>query len=269
MTWVRWGANKFVKWLARFAGDNMYDKSAVPDADWYRAQVGTAIAVAKQTTELLIDMIKPAFPKDMCSSNIGAMPKRSTVFLNTEDLFLYRPAGMSNKVVRVALAQSYLKDHAGKMFYDFKNNSKLRDEDEYLRLVQAERIMLRSLLSTRLGVAAAVTDEEVPALAGPVVTPAPAAAPAVSAAEEAPAPPLVAPAIAAPPAVPVVDASCLDEIEDVFGHGGGMDGDADDDVFTVVAHGGGSSSAASAAKKPKLFTFGRKPESLTIDLDSD
>ena len=85
----------------------------------------------------------------------------------------------------------------------------------------------------------------------------------VSAAEKAPAPPVVAPAVAAPPAVPVVGASCLEDIDDVFGHGGSMDGDTNDDGFAGVTLGEGSSSAALAAKKPKLFTFGRKPESLT------
>ena len=112
MTYVRWGATKFVRGQARFGGDNEYDAAAEPsDTDWALALHSSDPKA--ETTKLLLNMIKPAFPANFSPSNVGAMMKRCNVALNTPKSVFFRPAGVSEAVQKLPLLDGYIVSSAG------------------------------------------------------------------------------------------------------------------------------------------------------------
>ena len=69
MTRERWGASKFVRGQARFGADNEYDEQAEPsDDDWTWATTLPADESVFKTTQYLVDMVKPSFPKGLSKS---------------------------------------------------------------------------------------------------------------------------------------------------------------------------------------------------------
>ncbi|CAK0890447.1 unnamed protein product [Prorocentrum cordatum] len=150
MTYVRWGAAKFVRGqarrLAKFGGDNEYNASAEPNGEeWGLA--ATSPDAAKRTTAILVDMIRPAFPKGMSESNLGAMLKRCNVALNTQHSFFFRPAGKDSVVEKLPLMSSYITAEAGKILMRFLRRKKRRDQEEYDRLLAFEKKEVLQLMA--------------------------------------------------------------------------------------------------------------------------
>ncbi|CAK0830442.1 unnamed protein product [Prorocentrum cordatum] len=170
MTYVRWGAAKFVRGQARFGGDNEYDASAAPTAT-QRALASTGADAAQKTTAILTDMLKPTFPKNFSPSNVGAMLKRCTVFLNTPTDMFFRLAGTESRVEKLPLMDGYLKPEAGKMLRSYLARGVMRDEEEFDRVMAYEKKMVMEIMAKR-GVEYGVPAEA----AGPVGEPAAGAA---------------------------------------------------------------------------------------------
>ncbi len=134
---MRWGAAKFVKGQARFAGDNSYDPEGEPnEADWFKATSVSDAKKSKATTRFLIDMAKPAFPRNLSDANVGAILKRCTIMLNTKENLYFRLAGVDSVTQRHPLLKGgYLDEGKGKILYDFKESDVLRDPGEAERLL--------------------------------------------------------------------------------------------------------------------------------------
>ncbi|CAK0843767.1 unnamed protein product [Prorocentrum cordatum] len=137
MTYARWGAAKFARGRARFGGDNQCNSNAAPTAEQW-AFAATAPDAAKRTTGILVDMIRPAFPKGMSESNVGAMLKRRNVALNTREDFLFRPAGK-----------------AGNILMRFLEHKKRRDQEEYDRPLAFEKKEVLKLMAASRAAAGA------------------------------------------------------------------------------------------------------------------
>ncbi|CAK0810862.1 unnamed protein product [Prorocentrum cordatum] len=159
MTYVRWGAAKFVRGQARFGGENEYNASAEPSLeDWAFAVTGSDNA--KKTTQFLIDMILPAFPKHFSSSQIGAMLKRCNILLNTKTALYFRPAGQGSAVEKHPLYEGHLKPDAGKVLWAYLQDSSVRrDAEEFGRLLPFEKkdiakLMAKHMKSARAAAAA-------------------------------------------------------------------------------------------------------------------
>ncbi|CAK0821640.1 unnamed protein product [Prorocentrum cordatum] len=208
MTYVRWGTAKFVRGQARFGGGNEYNASAEPSAEEW-AFASTSPDAAKRTTAFFLEMIRPAFPKGMSESNLGAMLERCNVGLNTKVSFFYRPAGKDSAVEKLPLMASYIKPEAGNILMQYLKHKKCRDKEEHDRLLAFEkRDMLQLMAESR---AAAVAGDSgggaaaaAAASSGPASAAAPRAADTASAEEAAPA------------------GRPYEDEEDVFGFGGGM-----------------------------------------------
>ncbi|CAK0874169.1 unnamed protein product [Prorocentrum cordatum] len=159
MTYVRWGAPKFVRGQARFGGENEYNASAEPSLeDWVFAV--TSSDNAKKTTQFLIDMILPAFPKHFSSSQIGAMLKRCNTLLNTKTALYFRPAGQGSAVEKYPLYEGHLKPDAGRVLWaHLQDSSVRRDAEEFGRLPSFEKkdmaeLMAKHMKSARAAAAA-------------------------------------------------------------------------------------------------------------------
>lgn len=152
MTYVRWGATKFVRGQPRFGGENEYDDEAEPDADEWRAKkafCSDAAERARVTTGLLLDMITKAFPKNISKSNIGAMLKRCAIILNTKTAIYYRPAGIGTEVEKLPLTDGYLNEDAGALLQEFLKNGTQRDAEEYNRVLTFEKRILAEVMPAR------------------------------------------------------------------------------------------------------------------------
>ena len=96
MTRERWGASKFEGGCARAGAENPYDASAEPDnTQWLEATGFGQSAVA--TTQLLVEMLAPTFPKNMSKVNVAALLKRTSVILRTEKFWYRRLAGTNKQ----------------------------------------------------------------------------------------------------------------------------------------------------------------------------
>jgi len=132
---------------ARFGGDNSYDASAEPSYTDWLAQTTVADAEKKVvTTRILVDMIRPAFPKNMSNANIGAMLKRCTVCLNTENIFYVRLAGLDSVVERHPLLGGYLEESKGKILDAWRKTSAQRDPEDYAQTLAFETRIVAELL---------------------------------------------------------------------------------------------------------------------------
>ena len=132
--------------LPRFGGDNEYNSSAVPSVEQW-GLAATSPDAAKRTTGILVDMIRPAFPKGMSESNVGAMLKRCNVALNTKEDFFFRPAGKDSVVEKLPLMSSYITAEAGQTLMRFLKHKKRRDQEEYDRLLAFEKKEVLQLMA--------------------------------------------------------------------------------------------------------------------------
>ena len=137
MTFVRWGATKFVRSQARFAGDNAYNPDVEPTVvEWLFATMHADKAA--RTTAILIEMIKPAFPSGLSAANIAAMLKRCSVLLNTKTHLYVRHAGIKSCVEQHPLLTSYLKPHAHPLVKAWLKKSVKRDAEEHEAVLEYE-----------------------------------------------------------------------------------------------------------------------------------
>ena len=102
--------------------------------------------VARVSTQMLIRMMKGSFPPNMSKSNIGAMLKRCTIFLNTQNHLYFRLAGTKSAVERHVLLDTYLLPGKGAILYNFKKFQTRRDQDEVQRLMTFEKRLVNDLL---------------------------------------------------------------------------------------------------------------------------
>ena len=116
-----------------------------------RHQTTTSPDAAKLTTAFLVDMIRPAFPKGMSESNVGAMLKRCNVALNTKEEFFFRPAGKDSVVEKLPLMSSYITAEAGQTLMRFLKHKKRRDQEEYDRLLAFEKKEMLQLMAESRG----------------------------------------------------------------------------------------------------------------------
>lgn len=162
MAWVRWGAAKFVRGQARFGGDNNYCAEAEPsDADWERV-----MGDAKKSTNILIEMIRPAFPPNMSTANVFAMLKRCTVMLNTVNWVYVRVAGLGNVVERFPIAHAYITADAGRILGAWHNTNELRDPEEFANLLGYEQRVVSSLMEKKTVAVDAASASTGPAAVG-------------------------------------------------------------------------------------------------------
>ncbi|CAK0834369.1 unnamed protein product [Prorocentrum cordatum] len=132
VTCARWGAAKFARGeagrQAKFGGDDEYNASADPNGEeWGLA--ATSSDAAKRTAAILADMIRPAFPKGLSESNLGAMLQRCNVALNTRHSFFFRPAGKDSVVEKLPPMSSYIAAEAGKISMRPLQRKKPRDQE--------------------------------------------------------------------------------------------------------------------------------------------
>ena len=130
--------------------DNEYNATGEPtNEDWVKATTcRTPEQRMKDTTGFLLDMARPAFPSGISTSNIGALLKRCSICLNTENFVYFRPAGKNCEVVRYSLVKSYITDEAGTILYNFLEHGIKRDEEEYNRLLTFEKRIMNELLGS-------------------------------------------------------------------------------------------------------------------------
>lgn len=165
MTYVRWGAAKFVRGQARFGGENEYNAAAEPSLEAWAFAV-TGGDSARKTTQFLIDMMVPAFPKNFSSSQIGAMLKRCNILINTKFALYFRPAGQNSVVEKYPLYEGYLKQEAGAALWAYLQDSSVhRDAEEFDRLLSFEKremaqLMAKHMKSTRTAAAARASDDQ-------------------------------------------------------------------------------------------------------------
>jgi len=149
MTYVRWGAAKFVRGQARFGGDNAYNADAEPtDEEWAKATMFVSGDADKstKTTQLLLDMLVPTFPHNISRANLGAMLKRCSIIVNTKAWLYVRLAGTSNEVKRIGLMSSYIKKESGDILQQFLKHGVQRDEEEYESLLTFEKRALVNVM---------------------------------------------------------------------------------------------------------------------------
>ncbi|CAK0894550.1 unnamed protein product, partial [Prorocentrum cordatum] len=203
--YVRWGAAKFKRNQARFGGDNEYDAAAEPTpTDW--AFAATARDKETRTTSYLVEMAKPAFPKNLSPSNIGAMLKRCNILLNTTQNVYFRPAGTLAFVEKLPLKDGYITPEAGTCLQNFLRNNVRRNQEDFDNLLAFEKRDMLKLMreaKAQYNQGGAEPAEE-PAAEPAAVSPQPAAPPN-------------------PDGEELGLGSTFQEGEDVFGHGGGMD----------------------------------------------
>jgi hypothetical protein len=169
MTYVRWGAAKFIRGQARFGGDNAYDASAEPTHDQWFAAVGFASSdeeKAMVTTQFLMDMLVPAFPKGMSPSNVGAMLKRCSILLNTKNHVYLRLAGLNSIVEKHVLLPGYLEADSGAILHKWQKTGVQRDPEEYDRLLAFEKRTMADLLNCVFQKNSDVREATAPALVG-------------------------------------------------------------------------------------------------------
>ncbi|CAK0851918.1 unnamed protein product, partial [Prorocentrum cordatum] len=144
--YVRWGAAKFKRNQARFGGDNEYDAESEPSqTDWHFAS--RSPEKEKRTTAYLVEMIKPAFPKNLSFSNVGAMLKRSNICLNTKYNLYVRPCGTFALVEKLPLLDGYTTPEAGKRLQNCLRNNVRRDQEEFDNLLAFEKRDMLKLMA--------------------------------------------------------------------------------------------------------------------------
>ena len=147
---MRWGATKFVQNQARFAADNTYDEDALPSVDQWNAAtlMKTPDELAELTTNLLLEMIKPAFPSQISVTKRKAILKRTSVFLTTADFVYLRLAGNKQPVERYCFSEHWISKCAEAMVHKHNKTGVKRDEDEYHRLLNEEEVFMSECLDT-------------------------------------------------------------------------------------------------------------------------
>ena len=105
MTRERWGAAKFVRGQARFAADNKYDADMIPEGE------STPWPTTEVDLRAFLNIIRPAFPKDMCQPDIMAVVKRASVILNTKE-YVYVKLAAQPGIKRYPIDGPYITDEA-------------------------------------------------------------------------------------------------------------------------------------------------------------
>ena len=148
MAYARWGAAKFVRGQARFGGDNAYDEEAEPsNSTWVDGTFGVPDKERRfNSNKFLLDMVRPAFPRNLSRPNVGAMLKRCTIMLNTTKFLYVRMAGLESETKRYPLHPGYLEPGRGKILYDFLKEGKRREPEECDRLLGFEARTVARLL---------------------------------------------------------------------------------------------------------------------------
>ena len=100
----------------------------------------------EQSEAFFIDMVKPALPQGISSSNLRAVLQRCTVLINTKTHLYVRFAGMQSAVQRFPLDGHYITPAAGKVLADWKEKGIGRSPREVARMAADDRELVALLM---------------------------------------------------------------------------------------------------------------------------
>ena len=145
----RWGAAEFVRNQLRLAADNKCDFSAEPTLEDLGFNSGAVPYAA------FLDMIKPAFPKDILQGDIEAMIKRAVVVVSTETKCYVRPPSkMRDAPIHLfwkgeAWDELFISSKASHVLTTWlKTGASVRTDAEKQVLMEQERQVFKGILDT-------------------------------------------------------------------------------------------------------------------------
>ena len=163
LTVERYTASKFVLKEFRTAADNKVDLDAEPSATVDGKRMPLKIGYSGTSDSTFLNMIRPAFPKEIIESDISAILKRCTVIVNTKWWVYVRPASeyASDKMTteRHALrTKMFITPEAKETLSAWSQSGAWPDEEEFDKQVAAEQELFKNAIGNSSGEIAASSE---------------------------------------------------------------------------------------------------------------